>query len=129
MTGAVNRSAIDTLMERTTRFTILLYVPDGHTSERLQEALIREMGRLPELMRSSLIWDLGSELALHREIPTALDMGVCFCDPHSPWQRGTNENTNWLLCQCFPKGADMSVYQGRYLDAAAEELNDRQKRP
>lgn len=128
ITGAANKSAIGTLVERTTRFTMLLHLPDGHSSEQVQEAIVKKMGRLPELMRNSLTWDQGSELALHGRISAALDMDVYFCDPHSPWQRGTNENTNGLLRQYFPKGTDLSVYPERYLDAVAEELNDRPRK-
>lgn len=128
ITGARNQSAIGTLVERTTRFTILLHLPDGHDAEHVQQAVIDKMRHLPGLLRNSLTWDQGSELALHRRITTALDMQVYFCDPHSPWQRGTNENTNGLLRQYFPKGTDLSVYPEDYLDAVAEELNDRPRK-
>ena len=126
--GAANRSAIGTLVERTTRFTILLHLPDGHDAGHVQQAVIDKMRHLPRLLRNSLTWDQGSELALHKQISTALDMQVYFCDPHSPWQRGTNENTNGLLRQYFPKGTDLSTYPEDYLDAVAEELNDRPRK-
>lgn len=128
ITGAHNKSAIGTLVERSTRFTILLHLPDGHDAEHVQQAIIDKMRSLPKLLRNSLTWDQGSELALHKRIGTALDMAVYFCDPHSPWQRGTNENTNGLLRQYFPKGTDLSVYPEDYLDAVAEELNDRPRK-
>ena len=128
ITGARNRSAIGTLVERATRFTILLHLPDGHDAEHVQRAIIDKMRGLPGSLRNSLTWDQGSELALHRDITASLDMQVYFCDPHSPWQRGTNENTNGLLRQYFPKGADLSVYPEDYLDAVAEELNDRPRK-
>ncbi|WP_241520241.1 IS30 family transposase [Bifidobacterium catulorum] len=126
--GAGNKSAIGTLVERSTRFTILLHLPDGHDAEHVQQAIINKMRYLPKLLRNSLTWDQGVELALHKRISTALDMRVYFCDPHSPWQRGTNENTNGLLRQYFPKGTDLSVYPEAYLDAVAEELNDRPRK-
>ena len=109
ITGAANKSAIGTLVERLSRNVILLHLPDGHGSGKVQEAIVRKMARLPKLMRNSLTWDQGSEMALHGKISVALDMDVYFCDPHSPWQRGANENTNGLLRQYFPKGTDLST--------------------
>ena len=126
--GTANRSAIGTLVERTTRYTLLLALPDGHNAEHVQQAIIDKMGRLPRPLLNSLIWDQGGELALHRRITAALDMQVYFCDPHSPWQRSTNENTNGLLRQYFPKGTDLSGYSQDYLDAVADELNDRPRK-
>ena len=128
ITGSRNKSAIGTLVERATRFTILLHLPDGHDAGQVQQAIVRKMRNLPRLLRNSLTWDQGSELALHKQIGASLDMRVYFCDPHSPWQRGTNENTNGLLRQYFPKGTDLSVYPEDYLDAVAEELNDRPRK-
>ncbi len=126
--GAGNKSAIGTLVERSTRFTILLHLPHGHDAGQVQDAIISQMQDLPALLRNTLTWDQGSEMALHRKIGTALDMQVFFCDPHSPWQRGTNENTNGLLRQYFPKGSDLAGYSQAYLDAVAEELNDRPRK-
>ncbi len=126
--GAASKSAIGTLVERSTRFTILLHLPDGHDAKHARQAVIRKMQYLPKLLRNSLTWDQGSELALHKRISTTLDMQVYFCDPHSPWQRGTNENTNGLLRQYFPKGTDLSAYPEDHLDAVAEELNDRPRK-
>ena len=123
-----NQSAIGTLVERTTRFTILLHLPDGHDAEHVQRAIIDKMASLPELPRNSLTWDQGAELALHKRITTAPDMQVYFCDPHSPWRRGSNENTNGLPRRYFPKGTDLSVHPEDYLDAVAEELNDRPRK-
>ena len=111
--SAANKSAIGTLVERSTRFTILLHLPDGHDAKHVQQAVIRKMQYLPKLLRNSLTWDQGSELALHKRISTTLDMQVYFRDPHSPWQRGTNENTNGLVREYFPKGTDF--------DAAGDE--------
>ena len=126
--GTGNRSAIGTLVERTTRFTILLHLPDGHDAEHVHDAIISKMRSLPALPRNSLTWDQGSKPALHARVSAALDMQVYFCDPHSPWQRGTNENTNGLLRQYFPKGTDLSGYTEEYLDAVAMELNDRPRK-
>ena len=126
--GANNKTAIGALVERSTRFCILLYLPSGHASIEVQEAIARKMRHLPKLMRNSLTWDQGSELALYSKIGAALDMDVCFCDPRSPWQRGMNENTNGLLRQYFPKGTDLSIYPEGCLDAVAEELSDRPRK-
>ena len=128
ITGSRNKSAIGTPVERTTRFTILLHLPDEHDAEHVQQAIIDKMASLPKLLRNSLAWGQGAELAPHKRIGASLDMAVYFCDPHSPWQRGTNENTNGLLRQYFPKGTDLSVYPEDYLDAVAEELNDRPRK-
>ena len=128
ITGSRNQSAIGTLVERTTRFTILLHLPDGHDAEHAQRAIIDKMASPPKLPRNSLTWDQGAELALRKRIGASLDMAVYFCDPHSPWQRGTNENANGLLRQYFPKGTDLSVYPEDHLDAVAEELNDRPRK-
>ena len=128
ITGSRNKSAIGTLVERTTRFTILLHLPDGHDAGQVQQAIVRKMRNLPRLLRNSLTWDQGSELALRKRIGASPDMAVYFCDPHSPWQRGTNENANGLLRRYFPKGTGLSAYPEDYLDAVAEELNDRPRK-
>ena len=127
--GADNRSAIGTVVERTSRFTVLLYLPDGrHTAEAVRDALLAKMGLIPAALRRSLAWDQGREMALHTEVATALDMPVFFCDPHSPWQRGSNENTNGLLRQYFPKGSDLRVHTPADLTAVAAELNARPRK-
>ena len=128
ITGGRDKSAIGTLVERTTRFTILLHLPDGHDAEHAQRAIIDKMAPPPKLLRDSPTWDQGAELALRKRIGASLDMAVYFCDPHSPWQRGTNENANGLLRQYFPKGTDLSGYPEDYLDAVAEEFNDRPRK-
>ena len=102
--GAHTTSAIGTLVDRTTRFCLLLPLPDGHTPEQVAAAMITQMGRLPTHLRRSVTWDQGREMGWHAHISMALDMPIYFCDPHSPWQRGSNENTNGLLRQYFPKG-------------------------
>ena len=129
ITGAANRSAIGTLVERVSRFTILLHLPSGrHTAEDVRDALVAAMGPLPAHLRRSLTWDQGSELALHAEIAQTLGMPVFFCQPHSPWQRPSNENTNGLLRQYFPKGTNLSVHRPDQLAAAAAELNERPRK-
>jgi len=118
-------SAIGTLVERSTRFVMLLHLPDDHTAVSVQNAIVTKITELPEHLRRSLTWDQGSEMAHHKAIANATDLDIYFCDPHSPWQRGSNENTNGLLRQYFPKGTDLSVYGEHYLDYVAAELNGR----
>jgi IS30 family transposase len=124
--GSDNQSAIGTLVERSTRFVMLLHLPGrDHSAERVRDAMIATMAGLPAALRRSMTWDQGSEMARHAEIKMALDMPVYFCDPHSPWQRGSNENTNGLLRQYFPKGTDLSRHTLADLTVAVDELNDR----
>jgi IS30 family transposase len=126
--GALNASAIGTLVERTTRFTMLLHLPADHGAAAVRDAVVAATRDLPDLIRRSLTWDQGIELAHHARIAIAADLAVYFCDPHSPWQRGTNENTNGLLRQYFPKGADLSVHSPGHLAYVAAELNDRPRK-
>jgi transposase, IS30 family len=124
--GKDGESAIGTLVERTTRFVMLLHLPaKDHSAERVRDAMITTMRELPVALRRSMTWDQGREMARHHEIKMALDMPVYFCDPHSPWQRGSNENTNGLLRQYFPKGTDLSVHSPQRLAEVADLLNDR----
>ena len=108
-----------------TRFTILLHLPGRHDADTVAEAMIREMGKLPEHLRRSITWDRGTELADYARIQLALGTPVFFCDPHSPWQRGTNENTNRLLRFWFEKGTDLSVHTADDLRRIAATLNAR----
>jgi IS30 family transposase len=126
--GANNRSAIGTLVERTTGFVLLLHLPLDHTAATVAEAMSTAILRLPEQLRRSMTWDQGSEMALHTKITAATGMPIYFCDPHSPWQRGSNENTNGLLRQYFPKGTDLSFYGPGLLDQVAAELNARPRK-
>ena len=123
--GAGNASAVGTLVERSTRFTILLHLPDRHDAESVAAAMIREMGKLPEHLRRSITWDRGSELADYRDIQLQLETSVYFCDPRSPWQRGTNENTNRLLRFWLEKGTDLSQHSASDLAHIAATLNAR----
>ena len=126
--GKDSGSAIGTLVERTTRFTLLLHLPHDHGALAVRDAITAAMARLPQLVRRTLTWDQGIELTRHAEIAAALDLDIYFCDPHSPWQRGTNENTNGLLRQYFPKSTDLSGYHPDYLDFVAAELNNRPRK-
>jgi len=126
--GKAGRSAIATLVERTTRTVLLMALPGDHSAERVKEALVAKIQTLPEFLRASITWDQGREMAQHLAFSVATDVAVYFCDPHSPWQRGSNENTNGLLRQYFPKGTDLSVHSQAYLDSVAAELNDRPRK-
>jgi IS30 family transposase len=123
--GPANRSAIGTLVERTTRFVILLHLPGRHDAESVAEAMIAEMSKLPHHLRRSITWDRGSELADYVDIQLQLQAPVYFCDPHSPWQRGSNENTNRLLRHWFEKGTDLTVHTAEDLARIAATLNAR----
>ena len=120
-----SNSAIGTLVERATRFTMLLHLPDGHGAEAVQNAVVAKMAALPAVLRKTLTWDQVKEMANHAQIADATDLDIYFCDPHSPWQRGTNENTNGLLRQYFAKGTDLAVFPADYLDYIATKLNTR----
>ena len=132
-------------MERTTRFTLLLHLPRmtshgqearvkngpalaGHGAEAVRDAITRTIITLPEQLRRSLTWDQGAELAQHARLKIDAGVQVYFCDPHSPWQRGTNENTNGLLRQYFPKGTDLSAHNANDLEAVALALNTRPRK-
>ena len=141
----LRKSAIGTLVERTTRFTLLLHLPPmpddrqesapkharasaGHGAEAVRDAIALAIGDLPEQLRRSLTWDQGAEMAQHAKLRVETGMNIYFCDPRSPWQRGTNENTNGLLRQYFPKGTDLSVHGEEELAAVALALNTRPRK-
>ena len=126
--GAGNSSAIGTLVERQTRFVLLLHLPGGHGADAVAAAMTGAMAGLPAQLRRSLTWDQGREMTGHRHIAAATGLDIYFCDPHSPWQRGSNENTNGLLRQYFPKGTDLSVHDKTGLDEVAAELNARPRK-
>ncbi|MCC8250632.1 IS30 family transposase, partial [Saccharothrix luteola] len=126
--GGGRTSAIGTLVERATRYLLLVHLPARHDAETVRDGLVSTMTTLPAHLRRSLTWDQGSEMGRHHEFTLATDMPVYFCDPHSPWQRGSNENTNGLLRQYFPKGSDLSVHTPEHLAAVAAQLNRRPRK-
>jgi IS30 family transposase len=126
--GKAGRSQIGTLVERSTRFAMLVPLPDGKTAPVVARALTPVIAGLPGALRRSLTWDQGTELRQHARIAVAADCEIYFCDPHSPWQRPSNENTNGLLRQYFPKGTDLSVHSPQRLQAVADELNGRPRK-
>lgn len=123
--GKAGSSAVATLVERQSRYLMLIALPDGRGAESVRVALTTSIQRLPEQLRRTLTWDRGKEMAEHALFTIDSGVQVYLCDPSSPWQRGSNENTNGLLRQYFPKGTDLSGYTQRELDAVAAELNGR----
>jgi IS30 family transposase len=140
----LNSSALGTLVERTTRFTRLLHLPPmagpggprghngpalaGHGAEAVRDAIAASIATLPAQLRRSLTWDQGAEMAQHAKLRIETGLAIYFCDPRSPWQRGTNENTNGLLRQYFPKGTDLSKHSAKDLEAVALALNTRPRK-
>lgn len=123
--GKGGRSAIGTLVERSSRYVVLLHLPHGRSAEDVRAALTRQVSKLPAELRRTLTWDQGNEMAEHIRFSTDTHMEVYFCDPHSPWQRGSNENTNGLLRQYFPRKSDLSVHSAAHLNSVARQLNNR----
>jgi transposase, IS30 family len=126
--GRRNASAVGTLVERCTNYTMLVHLPDGYKPEQVQAALADKIKTLPQALRESLTWDQGPEMRDWQQVKIAADIDIYFADPHSPWQRGINENTNGLLRQYLPKGTDLSIHTEAHLDAIAAELNDRPRK-
>jgi IS30 family transposase len=123
--GANMHSAIGTLVERVSRYVVLVHLPDGYTAPQMRDILTARLLELPAAVRQTLTWDQGRELTLHEQIETATGTRIFFCDPRSPWQRPTNENTNGLLRQYFPKRTNLAVHSRADLDLVADELNER----
>jgi IS30 family transposase len=126
--GRAGKSQIGTLVERSTRFTMLVPLPGGKSPAAFADALTPVIAGLPDALRRSLAWDQGTEMRQHQRIAVAADCEIYFCDPHSPWQRPLNENTNGLLRQYFPKGSDLSAHSCQRLRAVADELNGRPRK-
>jgi IS30 family transposase len=126
--GADGASQIGTLVERTTGFVVLLHLPGDRTAETVAAAMTAKIPEIPAVLRLSLTWDQGKEMALHTKITEATGLPIFFADPRSPWQRATNENTNGLLRQYFPKGTDLAFYGPGWLDNVAAELNARPRK-
>ena len=123
--GSSNGSAIATLVERKTRMTILVFLQSDHSAQTVGDALIGAFSSLPSSLRRTLTWDQRNEMFHHKRIETKTGLRIYFADPHAPWQRGTNDNTNGLLRQYFPKGTDLSQWDQDHLNAVADELNGR----
>lgn len=126
--GKGGKSAVGTLVERYTRYLLLLELPNGHSAAELEIAMRKAIRRMPEELRRSITWDQGSEMARHNEIRIATGVQIYFCDPHYPWQRGSNENTNGLLRQYMPKGTDLSLYSAKDLLKIERSLNGRPRK-
>jgi len=126
--GKLSRSAIATLVERNTRFTMLAYLGTDHNGITVSNAIAKAFSVLPANLRHTLTWDQGSEMSEHASFTLATNMNVYFCDAGSPWQRGTNENTNGLLRQYYPKGTDLSKHPADHLQHVANELNERPRK-
>jgi IS30 family transposase len=128
LVGKHGKSAVGTLVERATRYVLLLHLPAGREAERVDEAMRRAIAKLPGELFRTITWDQGMELARHATFTIDTGIQVYFCDPHSPWQRGSNENTNGLLRQYMPKGTDLSVHTEEDLDRFARSLNNRPRK-
>jgi IS30 family transposase len=126
--GRANKSAIGTLVERSTRYVMLFSLPHGRSAEQVRDEMTRVITSLPASLRRSLTWDQGTEMSEHVRFRIDTGVQIFFCDPHSPWQRGSNENTNGLLRQYFPKGMDLSTCSETNIQAAADGLNGRPRK-
>ena len=128
MGSKASNSAVGTIVERTTGYLTLLHLPEGHTADAVASAVTERLTALPSWFARTLTWDNGTEMARHARITTETGVNVYFADPHAPWQRGSNENTNGLLREYLPKGTDLSAYTADQLQAIQDELNDRPRK-
>jgi IS30 family transposase len=128
ITGELNKTAVGTLVDRCSRYTMLLHLPDSHGAEQVRDEMIKAIQRMPERLRQTVAWDQGIEMARHLEITATTGVTVYFCNPHSPWERPTNENTNGLLREFLPKGSDLSIYTREELDAIEDLMNNRPRK-
>jgi IS30 family transposase len=128
MGSTASNSAIGTLVERATRYVLLLHLPDGHGAEAVRDTMTTTIKTLPDHLWKSITWDQGREMSQHARFSVDTGIDIYFCDPHSPWQRGSNENTNGLLRQWFPKGTDLSIHGPDKLLEVAQLLNDRPRK-
>ncbi len=128
ITGELNRSAVGTLVDRCSRYVMLLHLPNDHGAEAVRDQMIDAIARMPARIRKTVTWDQGSEMARHLEITATTGVQVYFCNPHSPWERPTNENTNGLLREFLPKGANLSRYTRTDLDDIEDLMNNRPRK-
>jgi IS30 family transposase len=126
--GEGGRSAVGTLVERTTRLVLLLHLSDGRSADNVDAAMRKAIATLPRELCKTITWDQGAEMANHARFTVATGIPIYFCDPHAPWQRGTNENTNGLLRQYLPKGMDLSTVSAAELRAVQRSLNNRPRK-
>ena len=122
------KSAVGTLVERTSRFVLLLHLPAGRDAHLVEQAMREAIATLPAELARSITWDQGKEIAYHAQFTIATGIPVYFCDPHKPWQRGSNENTNGLLRQYLPKGTDLSAHSAEDIARIARSLNNRPRK-
>ena len=126
--GKNGKSAVGTLVERTTRYVLLLHLPNGHDADTVDAAMRRAIAKLPKELFRTITWDQGKEMSRHASFTVDTGIQIYFCDPYRPWQRGSNENTNGLLRQYMPKGTDLSAHSEADLDAIARSLNNRPRK-
>lgn len=128
ITGEMNKTAVGTLVDRCSRYVMLLHLPESHGAEQVRDEMVAAIRRMPARLRQTVTWDQGSEMARHQQITDTTGVTVYFCNPHSPWERPTNENTNGLLREFLPKSSDLSVYNREQLDEIEDLLNTRPRK-